>query len=279
MEMLNYNGELFAEESVLLSTKNRAFKYGDGLFETIKATKTKVIFWEDHYFRLMASMRMLRMKIPMSFTLEFLEQEILKTIPTQNEASFYRIRLTVFRKDGGFYTPETNEIDFLIEASPLNYETKKEYAIDVYKDFYNYSGLLSTVKTTNRMLNTLASIFSKENNLDNCVLINENKGVVEVANGNIFILIDTTVKTPALTEGCIKGIVRKKVLEIIQENPDYTIEETTISPFEIQKAEEVFITNAIIGVQPVTQFKKKTFTTVFSEKIAQSLRFLEITAV
>jgi branched-chain amino acid aminotransferase len=277
--MLNYNGELLDEKNLLLSANNRAFKYGDGLFETIKATKTKVIFWEDHYFRLMASMRMLRMKIPMSFTLEYLEQEILKSIATQNEANHYRVRLTIFRKDGGFYTPETNEIDFLIETSPLNHQTKSEYSVDVYKDFYNYSGLLSTVKTTNRMLNTLASIYAKENELDNCVLINENKGVVEVANGNIFIVIDKTVKTPALTEGCIKGIVRKKVIEIIQKNPDYTIEETTISPFEIQKADEVFITNAIIGIQPVTQFKKKTFETVFSEKIAQSLRFLEITAV
>ena len=277
--MLNYNGELLDEKNLLLSANNRAFKYGDGLFETIKATKTKVIFWEDHYFRLMASMRMLRMKIPMSFTLEYLEQEILKSIETQKEANHYRVRLTIYRKDGGFYTPETNEIDFLIESSPLNHQTKSEYSVDVYKDFYNYSGLLSTVKTTNRMLNTLASIYAKENELDNCVLINENKGVVEVANGNIFIVIDKTVKTPALTEGCIKGIVRKKVIEIIQKNPDYTIEETTISPFEIQKADEVFITNAIIGIQPVTQFKKKTFETVFSEKIAQSLRFLEITAV
>jgi branched-chain amino acid aminotransferase len=277
--MLNYNGELLDEKNLLLSANNRAFKYGDGLFETIKATKTKVIFWEDHYFRLMASMRMLRMKIPMLFTLEYLEQEILKSIATENEANHYRVRLTIFRKDGGFYTPETNEIDFLIEASPLNYQTKSEYSVDVYKDFYNYSGLLSTVKTTNRMLNTLASIYAKENELDNCVLINENKGVVEVANGNIFIVIDKTVKTPALREGCIRGIVRKKVIEIIQKNPDYTMEETTISPFEIQKADEVFITNAIIGIQPVTQFKKKTFETVFSEKITQSLRFLEIMAV
>jgi len=110
------------------------------------------------------------------------------------------------------------------------------------------------------------------------VLINENKGVVEVANGNIFILIGKTVKTPALTEGCIKGIIRKKVIEIIHKNPEYTIEETTISPFEIQKADEVFITNAIIGIQPVTQFKKKSFDTAFSEKITQSLHLLEITS-
>jgi branched-chain amino acid aminotransferase len=277
--MLNFNGDLLVEENFQLSSKNRGFKYGDALFETIKSTKTKVIFWEDHYFRLMSSMRMLRMKIPLKFTLEYLEQEILKTISTHNDATFYRVRLNIYRKDGGFYTPITNEVDFLIEVSTLNYQTKSDYSIDLFKDFYNYSGLLSTVKTTNRMLNTLASIYAKENGLDNCVLINENKGVVEVANGNIFILTGNVIKTPALTEGCIKGIIRKKVIEIILKNSDYSIEETTISPFEIQKADEVFITNAIIGVQPVTNYKKKIFGTYFSEKIQKSIQILEITTI
>ncbi len=103
------------------------------------------------------------------------------------------------------------------------------------------------------MLNTLASIFADENDLDNCILLNEKKGVVEVTNGNIFVVKGNVVKTPALTEGCIKGIVRIKVIEILFKNKDFTIEETSISPFEIQKADEVFITNAIIGVQPVTE--------------------------
>ncbi|NCT10655.1 MAG: aminotransferase class IV [Flavobacteriia bacterium] len=275
--MLNFNGELLVGKNLQLSCQNRGFKYGDALFETIKSTKSKLIFWEDHYFRLMSSMRILRMKIPMAFTLEYLEHEILKTISTHHEVPFYRIRLSVFRKDGGFYTPISNEVDFLIEVSELNYQTKSTYSVDVYKDFYNYSGLLSTIKTTNRMLNTLASIYAKENGLDNCVLINENKGVVEVANGNIFILTGNIVKTPAITEGCIRGIIRKKVIEIIKKNPEYMIEETNISHFEIQKADEVFITNAIIGIQPVTDYKKKTFGTSFSEKIEKSLQVLEIT--
>jgi branched-chain amino acid aminotransferase len=128
------------------------------------------------------------------------------------------------------------------------------------------------------MVNTLASIYAKENDLDNCVLINEKKGAVEVANGNIFILKGNTIKTPALTEGCIKGIIRKKVIEIIAKNPEYNLEETNISPFEIQKADEVFITNAIIGVQPVTNYKKKQFKADFSSKIAKSLKVLEFTS-
>ena len=276
--MINFNGELLFEENVKLSSENRGFKYGDAVFETIKVSHKRVVFWEDHYFRLMASMRMLRMKIPMQFTLEFLEKEILKAVAVQEEASSFRVRLNVYRKDGGLYTPKTNEIDYLIDVKVNTYQTKNTYTVDVFKDFYNYSGLLSTIKTNNRMVNTLASIYAQENDLDNCVLINEKKGVVEVTNANIFVLKGNIVKTPALTEGCIKGIVRNKVIEIILKNKEYTLEETTISPFEIQKADEVFITNAIIGVQPITNYKKKNFTIDFANKISKSLKVLEVTA-
>ncbi len=276
VKMVNFNGELLFKENVSLTTDNRGFKYGDGIFETIKVINKKIIFWEDHYFRLMASMRMLRMKIPMEFTLEFLQEEILKTIAVSDTGSSYRVRLNVFRKDGGFYTPTTNEVSYLIDVSLDSFTTKETYEIDVFKDFYNYSGLLSTIKTNNRLINTLASIYAKENDLDNCVLVNERKGAVEVTNGNLFILKGFTVKTPSLSEGCIKGIVRAKVIEILNKNKEYTIEETTISPFEIQKADEVFITNAIMGIQPVTKYKKKKFKTDLGKKLHASLRVLQI---
>ncbi|KAF9660300.1 aminotransferase class IV [Tenacibaculum sp. Mcav3-52] len=276
--MVNFNGTLVSDNEVQISTKNRAFKYGDAIFETIKVLNGKVVFVEDHYFRLMASMRMLRMKIPMRFTLEFLQEEILKVTKQLPEFSTYRVRLTVFRKDGGLYAPVTNEIDYIIEGTPIENVEKETYRMDVFKDFYNYSGLLSTIKTTNRMLNTLAAVFAEENDLDNCILLNERKGVVETINGNIFVVKGNTIKTPALTEGCIKGIIRKKVIEIIEKHGEYTIDETTISPFEIQKADEVFITNAIVGIQPVTNYRKKEFSTVITNKIKSSLKLAIVTS-
>ena len=175
--MINFNGELQHPDTINLTSENRAFKYGDAIFETVKVIPHKVIFWEDHYFRLMSSMRMLRMKIPMEFTLEFLENEILKTVAVHENAISYRVRLNIFRKDGGFYTPKTNKIDFSIQVYENLYQIKDSYSLDVFKDFYNYSGLLSTIKTNNRMLNTLASIFAEENDSDNCILLNEKKQV------------------------------------------------------------------------------------------------------
>ena len=276
--MLNYNGNLVAFEDVKITPDNRAYKYGDSVFETIKAINGKLVFWEEHYFRLMASMRMLRMKIPMNFTLEFLEKEILKTVKVTNSNTTLRIRLTITRKDGGFYLPLTNEVDYLIEYREIRFLTKDNYKVDLFKDFYLYSGHLSTIKTNNKLIHTLASIFAKENDLDNCILLNERKGIVEATNATLFLIKGNTIKTPLLSEGCLKGIAREKVINIIESNNNYDIEETVISPFEIQKADEVFITNSIIGIQPITNYRKKTFSTDISKKLAMSLNVLELTS-
>lgn len=276
--MLNYNGNLVAFEDVKITPDNRAYKYGDSVFETIKVINGKLVFWEEHYFRLIASMRMLRMKIPMNFTLEFLEKEILKTVKVTNSNTTLRIRLTITRKDGGFYLPLTNEVDYLIEYREIRFLTKDNYKVDLFKDFYLYSGHLSTIKTNNKLIHTLASIFAKENDLDNCILLNERKGIVEATNATLFLIKGNTIKTPLLSEGCLKGIAREKVINIIESNNDYDIEETVISPFEIQKADEVFITNSIIGIQPITNYRKKTFSTDISKKLAMSLNVLELTS-
>lgn len=274
--MLNYNGNLVAFDEVKITPDNRGFKYGDAIFETVKIINGSVVFWEDHYFRLMASMRMLRMKIPIEFTLEFLEEEILKTAKTIESTDALRVRFSVSRKDGGFYTPVTNEVDFLIEVKEIESSEKQFYRLDLYKDFYLYSGHLSTIKSNNKLTHTLASIYASENELDNCVLMNERKGVVEVTNGNIFLVKDQGIKTPAITEGCLKGVIRGKLIEILSKNSEYTLEETVITPFDIQKADEVFITNSIIGIQSVTNYRKKEFSNTVANKLKASLRILEI---
>ena len=270
--MINFNGNL-VDSNVVLSSNNRAFKYGDGIFETIKVENLKVVFLEDHYFRLMASMRMLRMEIPMSLTLEFMEEEVLKTVK-KNNLNNARVRVSVYRRDGGLYTPKSHKVNFIVEASELVSTFKETYVLDLFKDYFINSGLLSTVKTTNKLINVLASIYADENRIDNCVLLNEKKNVVEAINGNIFIVIGAIVKTPAISDGCVKGVVRKQLIEIISKHPEYTIEETQISPFEIQKADEVFITNSIVGVQPVTKYKKKAFKVAIGNSLSKNLKDL-----
>jgi len=266
--MVNYNGTLLEKESLHLSLNNRGFSYGDSLFETIRIEKGQIYFLEDHYFRLMASMRMIRMEIPMDFTLDYFEKHIIDLVTLIGQDSVFKVKCTVFRKEGGMYTPTTNAIEFIIEAFEGSVSRKDIFYIDVYKDHYVNSGLLSTLKSSNRLLNVVASIYAKENEYDTCVLVNEDKKIVEATNANIFLVNGTVIRTPKLMDGCIKGIARKKMIEIIEKNDSYVIEEVSISPFDVQKADEVFLTNAIIGVQPVTNYRKK----IFSTKIGEDLR-------
>lgn len=273
--MLNYNGNLLPKENASISTENRAFKYGDAVFETIKVKNSKVLFCEDHYFRLMASTRMLRMDMPMNFTLEYFENQIISLCKAADLRDA-RVRFSVFRKEGGLYTPSFNETDFLVETSALTVAVKQEYEVELYKDHYVYSGLLSTVKSTNRIINVLSSIFMQENNYDNCLLLNEKKQLVEAANGNLFLVKGNQIITPALSEGCIKGVIRKKLIEIVKKDADLELVEAEISPFELQKADEVFITNAIVWIQPVTKYRKKTYQTEISEKLSKKLSALAL---
>ncbi len=270
---MNLNGEILIDNKPVFNNLNRAFKYGDGLFETIKVIDLKVVFLEDHYFRLMASMRMLRMEIPINFSLEFFQEEIIKTVKNTNLQNA-RVRITVYRNDGGLYLPETNAINYLIEVNELNVSIKLNYEIDIFKDYFISSGLLSTIKTTNKLTNILASIYASENGFDNCILLNETKNVVEAINGNIFIVMGNTIKTPSITDGCIKGIIRKKIIEILNKVEKFNLEETQISPFDLLKADELFITNAIIGIQSVTKYKKKVFSVEVAKKIERELNKL-----
>lgn len=262
--MINFNGVTQRRDDAKLSLKNRGFTYGDSVFETIRVINGKIIFWEDHYFRLMASMRIMRMEIPLTFSPEFLEDQIKELIRSNDmENSAVRIRFTVYRREGGFYTPETRDVDYIIEASGMDSSfyllNKDTYEIELFKDHYVNSGLLSTIKTNNRAVNVLGGIFANENGYDNCLLLNEKKMIVEALNGNIFLVKDRVIKTPPLTEGSLNGIIRKQLISIIKLIDGLELEETAISPFELQKADELFITNVIVGIQPVSKYRKKDY--------------------
>ncbi|WP_298904691.1 aminotransferase class IV [uncultured Psychroserpens sp.] len=274
--MINLSGEL-TEDTEIITHDNRGYNYGDALFETMKVVHGKILFWEDHYFRLMASMRIMRMDIPMNFTMEFLEAEILKTVEANTLIkSTARVRLNINRGVGGKYLPKDEKISYYIVVEPLQSDfylasTVQTYTVDLYKDHFVAPGLLSTLKTNNRALNVLASIYAKENNFDNCLLLNTNKHVIEALQGNVFMVSGETIKTPPLNDGCIKGIMRKQISDVILNSGDYILEEASISPFELQKADELFISNVIIGIQPVLKYRKKEYSTKVSEDILRRL--------
>jgi branched-chain amino acid aminotransferase len=269
--MININGEILEGDSKI-SVNNRGYQYGDALFESIRVINSKVIFWESHYFRLMSSMRLLRMQIPMHFSPENLENEILKTLSANNlENSPAKVKININRKAGGLYNPEDRNIDYIISCQPLENPfftiDKSAYEIELFKDHFVNSGLLSTLKTNNKIINILASIYASENKYQNCLLLNEKKSVVEFSNGNIFLVKNNKIKTPPLADGCLKGIVREKIKDILEKSKEYELLEESISPFELQKADEMFMTNAITGIRPVSKYRKKNY----ASDIAQNL--------
>jgi branched-chain amino acid aminotransferase len=210
----------------------------------------------------MASMRILRMRIPGTFTMEYLESQLKSVVAPEGP---FRVRLTVYRNEGGYYTPTTNTVSFFIESTPLasiDYIHEETPCIaDLYKDFHVPNHLLSTLKTTNRLLNIVGAVYAQENELDTCIVLNEQKRVAEVLNGNLFMLQGKKLVTPPLSEGCLNGILRKQMLKMVTAQSEWEVEEAPISPFELQNADELFYTNAIQGIRSITHYRKKEFVT------------------
>ncbi|SEA95060.1 branched-chain amino acid aminotransferase [Flavobacterium gillisiae] len=272
--MINFNGTIVSQDSNIL-TQNRAFLYGDAVFETVKIVNSKILFLEDHYFRLMASMRVVRMEIPMNFTMEYLEEQILSLAANNSLSNSSRARITVFRNDGGYYLPQINTVSYLIHTIGIEEKlysfSQQKYEVDLFKDFYVTKQLLSSIKTTNRILNITASIFASENGYDNCLLLNDSKNVVEAIQGNIFMLTGNKLITPPVSEGCLNGVMRKQILEFAKKVGNLEVVEEVISPFDLQKADELFITNVIKGIQPITKYRKKDFDVVLAKVLLEKL--------
>ena len=274
--MINLNGILYSQETAKLSIKNRGLLYGDAVFETIKGVNGQLFFWEDHYFRLMASMRILRMDIPMHFSMEFLEEEIKKTIRAADfSKQSLRIKLYVNRKAGGKYNPTNHEVDYFIElettGDPFYTFSEDRYEVELFKDHYIYANLLATLKSNAKIINVLGSIYATENGYQNCLLLNDKKMVVEALQGNLFLVKGTTIITPPTSDGCLRGIIRKQLIEICKTLQEYTLEEKSISSFDLQKADELFITNVMIGIQPISNYRKKVYKNEVARMLLQKL--------
>lgn len=267
--MFNFNGDIQNRiEKIFL---NRAFLYGDSVFETIKVVKNKILFWEEHYLRLMSSMRILKIEIPNTFTPEYLEDQIKKTNFSVSKLFSGRVRLTIFRDGGGFYTPKSNESCFVIksfENDKILFDTEfKEYKVDIYKDYFIQSNLLSNLKTNNRLINILGSIYAKNNGLENCILLNDQKLVAEFLNGNIFVVKENIVLTPPLGSGCLSGVMRNKIIESIIGIPLIEVKEQNFSAYEIISSQEIWVSNCISGIIPVTDYRNKQFGNSLAKKV------------
>ncbi|MEN8139498.1 MAG: aminotransferase class IV [Bacteroidota bacterium] len=272
-----YNGEIKAKEKFSLDLSNRGFRFGDSIFETIRVFEGKIVFIEDHIKRLFTTLDIVRMNLPEYFTSEYLQKKIIDLIKLHDSKNLNaRIRLTVFRKESKeiYFVDKGEYADFIIEYFPIessNFIINKDkgYEISTYEKIKKASGLLSQIKSNNVLLHSIAGSVAREKLLDNIILVNESDNLTEAVNANIFIGTDNIISTPKLEDGCVDGILRKKLMELIRERSPYSIIEREIHKDELLQCDEVFLTNSIMGIQPVHKCKDKTYETEVSEKLSE----------
>ena len=269
-----FDGEIVRSATVLLNSYNRSFRYGDALFETMHSYATTVQFMENHLDRLKESMLLLKMHIPEEINTNYFSERIHKLLDKNKLYQGARIRLSVYRKDGGYYTPETNNISYIIETEALEY-TKYELneqglIINIYKDIKKPISLLSNIKSSNALLFVLAGIFKKDNLLDDCIIINNNANLCELISSNIFLVKDNNIITPPLEDGCVNGIMRKQVLKLAK-TLKYNVYERSIAINNLTVADEIFATNAIQGIQWIGGYKQKRYFNKVSVSLIKEL--------
>lgn len=268
---INYNGKLFADSKALLSIENRAFRYGDGLFETMLWSKGQIRLLQYHVDRLQKGMQMLQLEGHQRFDAAKLT-ELSAALLAKNELSdkICRLRLQVFRAGGGLYSPVNNHADYLLEAIPLEESVqintqRTGLSIDVYPDHFKAVNGLSNLKSTNSLVFVLAGLYRKQKGLDEVILLNQEGMICESISANIFVSYQKQLFTPALSEGCVAGTMRRAVLELA-EKEGISITEAQIDPQILEEADEVFLTNAIRGVQWVMGYRKKRYFNHWSKR-------------
>jgi len=274
-QFVNFNGDNLRQETFSISHNNRAFKYGDGLFETIRTVNKKPLFIGEHFTRLFYGMKLLKF----DFDSDKLKIELSKSIKLLLDANKHfsgaRIRITIFRNGEGLYTPETNKFSYLIETKELGTNeftlNKKGFKIDVFKDIKLRHTEFSSIKTINSLPYILAGNYKNENKLDDCLLINSSNLVVEAISSNLFLVKDNSIITPGLNEGGIHGITKNIIIDISLANKFSLIEDAEIRERDLLNADEIFLTNSISGINWVAAYKNKRYFNKTSKLLIKEL--------
>jgi branched-chain amino acid aminotransferase len=274
--MLNFNGTIIDSKTPIFTVENRNFRYGDGVFETIRVFDNhEMPFLELHKQRLLAAMTALAMNIPHTWKEDFMSHEIQKLLmnlpPTQN----YRLRFAVFRVSGGLYTPISNDVEFCIEATPLTTHHFELNEIGLQCSIFDEIAIspskISVFKTSNALPYIMAALYRQNQQTDDCFILNTSGRICETVSANIFgITLDNQLVTPPISEGCIDGIMRKAILKLAQKHQiNYC--EIPITLTDLQNFQEVFISNAIQGIRWVAYCKplKKIYTNHLTKKLFQ----------
>jgi len=269
-QQIVYNGTFALKQEEYNCFDNRAFLYGDSIFETLRVNNRNILFFEEHLIRLVSGMKILKYDIPEKFTVfkNQLEEEIISLLNRNKIFKSSRVRITVFRKPGGLYSPETNEINYIISAAKLEKDFFKlnteGLKIAIFYEITKPLNVFSQYKTANSLIYSLAGIYKNQIHADDCLILNKKNQIIESISSNIFIVKNKKLYTPPLNDGCINGIMRNKIITLakLKGIPCF---EKSITKDELLQSEEIFLTNSIKGIQWVVAYKNKRYYKRLSE--------------
>ncbi|PVX50781.1 branched-chain amino acid aminotransferase [Balneicella halophila] len=268
------NGEYFYCDDKQIDITNRAFRFGDAIFESIFITSKVAPLLDKHFARLQQAVKYWQMELPKEFTQRRLAKQIERLCNKNRLFQGARARLTVFRSGKGLYTPESNLASYLLEVDyfPVQEFVLNEdgWKIDVYTDEIKYPAKAGRYKTAQSILSVKGSIYKQNNNLDEVLFLSPNQDVVEATAYNIFALKGSILLTPDLTSGCVAGIMRDTVISEVGEL-GLRVEEVSFPLDILEEAEEVFLTNAVVGIRRVLAFREKRYMSIQTKKIVALL--------
>lgn len=273
---INFNGEILPADTKLLALNNRAFKYGDGLFESMRLMKGQLKFPELHADRLQRGMKALKIDGYSQMDAWFLKEKA-ADLARRNKIKHGRLRLTVYRDADGLYTPSQNKMGYCLEIQPTDepryFLNDKGLIVDIYSELPKPTNFLSNIKTCNSLIYVMAGIYKTQNKLDDVFLLNQNGNLCEASSSNVFVWYQKHLYTPALSEGCVEGVMRQVIINIAKNN-NIPLTEAQISPDILYEADEVFITNAGRGIQSVIGFGVRRYFNGLSKILIEELNKL-----
>ena len=249
MAKVYYNNGLVDASQPLLTAEDRSFRFGDGLFESMVAFEGVVPLLPYHYERLQRSCELLQMKLPLHFNFDWLKETV-SVLLLRNNFRNARIRIQVSRAGGGFYLPVTDEVNILISSTEIPNESFEWSSVKA--DFSPYRsdvGILSNLKTTSRISHVMSSLHAQKVNAQECFIFNNKGTLAEAINSNVFLISGDTIVTPALTNGGVSGVMRRYVISLLEKKR--RVVQADVLMKDIDEADEIFVTNAVRGVQSI----------------------------
>ena len=256
--------------TAIIGADSRALRYGDGLFETMKMTNGRIELADEHFARLWKGMQVLQFENPKHFSPEILQEQIKAVIKRNAYTGGVRIRLSILRGDGGLFDPKNHTPNYIIQCWPLpegngNWNSNG-LVTGIYPDVKKSCDIVSNLKHNNYLPYVMASLYAKNNKWNDAVLLNTYGNICDSSIANIFLIKDEEILTPALSEGCVAGVMRLSLLRFLKEN-DWPVSERAISPAELADADEVFCTNSMYNIRWVQSVDNHTYGNVVTQKI------------